>query len=108
MPVQVPRRERESRVTRDEQRVYARGYQRGYKTARERHWPDYRPPTPPNEFVAAIMRASEKLADHVATWSGAFGEDDEFSLEMKPLLDAVDKAHCDVTRWLEQPVSEEG
>lgn len=86
--------------TREEACAYSRGYAAGMRRA----WPAYHPPAPPEPLVAAVMLASKKLADHVANWCGAFGEDDEFYKEMQPLLDATDKAHSAVTAWLKTSI----
>jgi hypothetical protein len=83
-------------MTRDEQRAYSRGYNAG----RKRMWPAYAPPAPPDPVIQEIVRTSQLLAEKVATWCGAFGEDDEFSKELQPLMDQVDAAQSKLTEWL--------
>lgn len=82
--------------TRDEARAYARGYAAGMRRA----WPAYHPPAPPDAMSAEIVKAAQALAAKVAEWCGAFGDEDEFSLEMRPLLQAVDDSNEKLTKWL--------
>lgn len=88
--------------TRAETLAYAKGYYAGSLG----RWPDHHPPTPPDALAAEIVKSAVELANHVASWSGAFGEDDEFSQEMKPLLEAVDRANCKLTDWIRSPVTQ--
>jgi hypothetical protein len=53
------------------------------------------------------MKASVALANSVANWCGMFGDEDEFSKELRPLLEAVDAANAKVTAWLQQPQRED-
>jgi hypothetical protein len=84
-------------MTREERKAYSRGYYAG----RNRRWPAYAPPAPPDLIMKDIVRISQELADHVAMWCGAFGDDDEFTKEMRPLCEAVDAAQSKVTDWLQ-------
>lgn len=82
--------------TRNEARAYARGYAAGMRRA----WPAYHPPLPPDAMSAKIVKSAQALASSVADWCGAFGEEDEFSQEMAPLIKAVDEANEKLTKWL--------
>jgi hypothetical protein len=82
--------------TREEAKAYSRGYAAGQRRA----WPAYHPPSPPDAMSAEIVKSAQALASKVADWCGAFGDDDEFSREMAPLLQAVDDANEKLTKWL--------
>jgi len=90
-------------MTNNEKKAYSRGYYAGSS----RRWPDYHPPAPPDPLAAEIMKASVALANSVANWCGMFGDEDEFSKELRPLLEAVDAANAKVTAWLQQPQRED-
>lgn len=82
--------------TREEARAYSRGYYAGMRRA----WPAYHPPAPPDAMSAEIVKSAQALAEKVAVWCGAFGDEDEFAQEMAPLLQAVDDANEKLTKWM--------
>lgn len=83
-------------MTREEKKAYARGYNAGSRRA----WPEYHPPRPPDAIAAEIIGSAKRLADKVADWCGAFGDKDEFTQQMLPLMQAVDVANSKLSQWL--------
>lgn len=82
-----------------------REYQRGYQNAinRGRHWPDHRPPVPPDPIIARLMTALQELRDECDSMCATFSPDDEIVLAIGPKIDAADEAMIAVTAWLKEP-----
>ena len=78
------------------QKAYARGYNRGSSGK----WPDHRPPAPPDEILAAIVRAAQSLRDTADHICATISEDDEFALELAPRIDKFDSAMTKFGEWL--------
>lgn len=83
-------------MTNDQQKYYSRGY---YAGARGR-WPEHRPPTPPDEVVAALMAALRELRDECDSALATLEPDDEFVRRLGPRVDAADEAMRRVSGWL--------
>ena len=81
-------------MTRAEKLSYARGYQRG------RNWPLHKPPEPPEEVVAELMRALRILRDECDAVCATFGEDDELVVRISPFIDRADRALSLVGEYL--------
>lgn len=80
----------------ERQKAYARGYARG----RSGRWPDHRPPAPPDEVLAPIVRAAQSLRDAADHICATISEDDEFALELAPCIDGFDSAMTKFGEWL--------
>lgn len=85
--------------TTDTQRAYSRGYSAG----RGNKWPSNKPPLPPNEHAAAIIKAAIELRNAVDSEMATFDEDDEMALRLYVYVDALDEAMKRVDRWLTTP-----
>lgn len=77
-----------------------RDYARGYNAGRRGSWPDHRPPTPPDEIVAAFMDATMKLRNAVDGELATLDGGDEWTKRLGPLVDAVDEQFIAIGRWL--------
>ena len=75
-----------------------RAYQRGYNRARS--WPDHRPPQPPNEIIAELMKAATELRDRVDGIFATFEEDDPIQAQVNDAIEPLDRAMKAVTKWL--------
>ncbi|TXH49642.1 MAG: hypothetical protein E6Q97_22305 [Desulfurellales bacterium] len=81
-------------------RAYRRGYSSGYNCRSSHRWPDHKPPEPPNEIVAEIMRAATKLRDAVDIQLATLGDDDEWQHTLGDPMDEVTVALEKVSAWL--------
>jgi hypothetical protein len=81
-------------------RSYGLGYAKGYYAGRRKAWPPHMPPEPPNEVIAELMAASQKLRDRVDAFLATVGPDDGMEEVLGPGIDAVDEAMRRVTEWL--------
>lgn len=88
-------------MTKDEQRAYARGYQRGAK------WPDHKPPTPPDRVLRSLVRSLRELRDVVDSELATFGSDDPIEDRLGPLVESADKALAELGAWLKSQELEE-
>lgn len=71
----------------EENRAYARGYNRGYRSAAKCNWPDYRPPAPPHSIIGPIVDALRELTDAVDGRCATSDPDDPATEEMWLLVD---------------------
>ena len=83
-------------------------YQRGYHTGSKRAWPEHRPPTPPDEIVAALIRAGSALRDQADRTISTFDEGDVIVHELGPAIDAYDEAMAELGRWVKAGARERG
>lgn len=86
-------------MTHNERRLYGRGYNAGVNG----RWPEHRPPRPPDENVAAILKAAQELRDGVDGEIAMFDEHDPIAKKLGPLIDALDDELVKVRRWLVSP-----
>jgi hypothetical protein len=82
-------------MTKEETRVYAKGYNAG----RANRWPDHKPPMPPNELLAELMRAASEVRDEMSGLLGSFDEDDDIQKHGRG-IDALDDAMTKLNAWL--------
>lgn len=82
------------------QSEHSKAYMRGYSAGSSKKWPAHRPPHPPNELVAQLMRAAEKLRDEADDICSILLPDDEFVTKLSPGIDDVNTALKAVTQWL--------
>lgn len=90
-------------MTHAEHLAERRGYQRGYSNSCKPRWPEHRPPEPPNEIVAGIIRTTRALRDGVDGYLATIDPDDEIEKQLGPLVDAVDASLIAVSNWLVSP-----
>ena len=72
----------------EERRAYAKGYNAG----RQGSWPLHRPPTPPDEVTGQLVEALRNLRDGVDGVLAILSGDDEWVVQLGPLVDAADDA----------------
>lgn len=96
--------EKRAHVTGDQDRAIGGAevseYSKGYHAGSRRYWPKHRPPTPPDEVIAAIVRASQDLRDAVDSQLAVLDEDDVLVKELGPMIDKFDSAMVNLSNWL--------
>lgn len=75
-------------------------YQKGYSTGITGRWPSHKPPYPPCEVVAELVKASRELRDAADGLCATLTPEDEFSQALEPRIDRLDEALQKVTAWL--------
>lgn len=83
---------------------YKRGYMKGYWGRFQRTlWPEYTPPNPPQEQVAALFQAAKDLRDAafgvLQVIDADDGPDGPF-VTLQKEAHAVDAAFVEITKWL--------
>lgn len=93
----------------EKQRAYARGYYVGMKRILRNAWPDYAPPSPPEEHVRRLIEAAKRIrdaADHVLQ---VIEPDEPVFQELADSLNPIDAALLAITAWLKSlPVPTSG
>ena len=76
-------------------------YRRGYNAGSRGKWPDHRPPCPPDELLAAFMKAALQLRDAYDDFLARCGPgDDEAESMFGPAIDAMDEAGRQIGFWI--------
>ncbi len=86
-------------MTMEERKAYQRGYQRAS------HWPDHKPPLPPNPILRDLVKAAMELRDCVDSQIAMLDPDDDWVEKYGPGIDKLDAALAAVGKWLKEPES---
>lgn len=78
---------------------YSKGYSRAY-SMRSSQWPAHKPPSPPQERIAAMLESARALRDEAATQIATFEECDPMSQAIAAKIDAFDAEMRRWTEWL--------
>lgn len=84
-------------MTRDEKLAYGRGYSAG---AKGRHWPEHRPPMPPDEHVRKLLEALIELRNGAAGEIATFSGGDAIVVALAPLIDNASEAIDELSDWI--------
>lgn len=79
---------------------YKRGYSRGYNAGISNRWPEYKPPTPPDEIVAELIHVSRILRDRYDYLCATFSEEDQAVREISPAIEEFDALMVKISKWL--------
>ena len=80
----------------------SKAYSRGYAQAARKVWPPHKPPIPPDERIAGLVKALMNLRDGVDAELAKFGEDDEIEKVLGPLVAAADAELAKLTEWVRE------
>jgi len=81
----------------EETRAYRRGYSAGSR------WPDHRPPHPPHELSAQLIKASQELRDAVDDFLATIDKEDELQGRLGEPVDRLDAVLVRIGEWLKMP-----
>lgn len=76
----------------------SRAYQRGYHCAA--HWPDHKPPLPPNPLLSDLIQAATELRDCVDSQIAMLDPTDKWVEKFGPGVDKLDAALTILGKWL--------
>lgn len=77
-----------------------RGYAKGYGARAYNKWPLYALPHPPEPIVREMYEAARKLRDTADSICSTLSPDDEISMKLDPVIEAVDNARRNLRAWL--------
>lgn len=78
-------------------------YSKGYAAGMRGNWPSHKPPHPPTEVIAGLMKAINDLRDCADAICATLDPQDDFVLALGPKIDEVDGAMSKVKLWLMIP-----
>lgn len=88
---------------------YKRGYSKGYNAGVAGRWPEHKPPSPPDDVVAALWKVASELRDTADSLCATLDDEDEFLKSLVPKIDAIDRLGHWIADWLKQsPVTVDG
>lgn len=88
-------------IDREQHNSLQRAKYAGYRQGRDRRWPDWMPPLPPNKEVSRLISAAINLRNAVDGELAVLGENDSWQRTLGDPMDELTEALCKITRWLE-------